>query len=152
MLSVVAFWALGLWLAGRLARRWAGRMDLRRGSLILFRLEQRYIFLLICGIVLWIVGILTGGEKYALYAAGPILTVFAIACFLEGLAVILFYLALWRTTAAPVPYRLLAIMAMIAALFLTFISLLGCMLLGLSDIWFDYRRLKAVEERLGLDR
>jgi hypothetical protein len=152
MLLPLLIWLSGLWMAGRMARHWSGRFDPQRAALLLFRIDRRYIFLLICGLGLWIVGILTGREQYAAVAAVPVVMLFAIACFLEGLAVILYHLALMRATSSPVAHRLMMILLLIAALLLTLYFVPICAALGLADIWFDFRRVKAVEKRLGTDR
>lgn len=152
LLTPLAMWVPGLWVSGRWARRRSGWLHARRAPLLLFRIQERYIFLLICGILLWIVGILTGREQAALYVAAPLLTVFAVACCVEGLAVAMFRLALWRALSPQTATRPVVLLVLILAVWLSQITLPLLLVVGLTDIWFDFRRLSAVEERLESDR
>jgi hypothetical protein len=145
-------WAWGLWIVSRMARRWSGRMDPRRASFLLFRVEHRYIFLLICACVSWIVGILIGREKVALCVAGPVLAAFAVACLVDGLAIVLFHLALWRAMLEPLAWRLRAMALLVVFLLLGGVALALCAAIGLLDVWFDFRHVKAMEERLEAER
>jgi hypothetical protein len=135
-----------------MARRWSGRLDPRRASFLLFRVEHRYIFLLICACVSWIVGILIGREKAALCVAGPVLAAFAVACLVDGLAIVLFHLALWRAMLEPTAWRLRATALFVVFLLLGGLALGLCAVIGLFDVWFDFRHVKAMEERLEADR
>jgi hypothetical protein len=149
--KILGLWVLMLWMVGRLARRISRRLDHRRATLILFHIDRRYIFLLICSLGFWILGILTGRETSAMVVSGPILTAFSIACFLDGLAVVTFYLALWRAAAPSFVHRIALLLLLLAFLFAGRGALAVCVLAGLFDIWFDFRRVKVVEQRLGID-
>jgi hypothetical protein len=151
--SLTVLWAFLLWLAGRLARRSLGRLRGLKPTLIMFRIAQRYIFLLILGLVLEIFSSLALREGFAALAplheslrlaAWPILGVVALAGLLAGLGIILFLAAVRRMNGQPQ-----------AAFWLTLggvlMSLLYChvtVLFGLADAWFDFRKLERLRRQL----
>lgn len=136
-------WALALWLGGRQARRLLGRLHTPRSSFLLFRIQQRFIFVLILALVLEIFSILT--QRGALsYAAWPLFGVMAVGCFFAGLGVVLFQLMVRRLLGRP--RGLLGPMALVVALALAFWQLVA--LLGLLDVWFDFRRLSRLRAQM----
>lgn len=143
MASLAVFWALIMWATGRLARRRLGRMRGLRTSLFMFRIEQRYIFLLILGLVLEIFSSLGMRETFA-YLAWPILGVVALAGFLEGLGIVLF-LAMIRRMAgqAQLAFWISALGVVVAVLDWRLITLVG-----LADVWFDFRKLERLRRQI----
>jgi hypothetical protein len=138
-----ALWVAGLWLAGRLARHHLGLLRASGGALVLFRIRPPYIFVLIAGLVLEIlVSLGSGGQLH--YLAIPLLAVFAAACFFAGLAVLLFYAAV----AQGMGRRLSAAVWNILAMAIILLAPPVAILIGLADVWFDLRRLRAIEQHL----
>jgi hypothetical protein len=146
--SMMLLWTATQWLAGRAARWVGGTIRERRAALILLRAGEATIFLLICAVFLWIVGILAGAEQAALYVAAPLLAVVVVAGFFEGLAVILFQVALRRTVGPAWLAQAMLIGAVALAALLPVESVLVCTLLGLMDAWFDFRRLQRIQDQI----
>lgn len=129
-------WVLATWLGARMIRLWAGRLKGSRGAMILFRMRQRYIFLLIAALVLAILYSLCGLELalcMALVLAAPVLA----AGFIEGLGVMVYHLLAHRAAGSR-----LSVMFMAVAMILVVTQFPpAAMVLGLADVWFDFRRL-----------
>ena len=144
MLTII--WALSMWLFGRLARRVAGFAEGSRTALILFRLTPRYIFLLIAGLALGILGSLPGCGGW-LYVAYPLLATLAMAFVFQGAGVALFFAALRRTAGDKNGGLLLLVLTVSSILF--FPGILA--LVGLLDHWMDFRKLNRIAP-LEMDR
>lgn len=144
--TIIGFWGLGLWLAGRLARRLTGRLWGRQGSIMFFRIRHPYIFLLILGLILEILSSLYAWEQLS-YVAWPVLIWFAIACFVEGLGVLLFMVAIRRAAG----FRRSAMVLGVAGFFLLFLRPPLGVLIGLADVWFDFRKLGRIDETMDLE-
>ncbi len=144
--TLAALWVLALWGAGRIARRGLGLLGGLRGAFILFRIGQPYIFLLIAGLVMAILDGLTPLRGLRMVAI-PLLVVVAVGCFIEAMAVILFFGALQRAAGR---IRTGFVWDLAGLALLLWLTPLG-LLLGLTDVWFDYRRLEAAGRRAGLE-
>jgi uncharacterized membrane protein len=142
----IGLWTLGLWFCGRLARRILGRLKGPRPALMLFRIRQRYIFLLILGLILEIFSILSRREGFS-YIAWPVLGVMAIAGFFEGLGVILFLVTIRRMLGRPRSAFWLSLLGIVVALTFPLVSVV----LGLADIWFDFRKLERLRRQIESD-
>lgn len=136
-------WILALWLFGRISRRILGQFQARRHSFVLFKIGRSYIFLLIMGLILEILNGLAPrwGMQWVAY---PLLATFAVACFFDGLAVVFFYGALQRFRGN----RVVGLIWDVAGLMLAITQPMVAILVGLSDIWFDFRRLHGVRRRI----
>lgn len=140
--SWLEIWILALWVFGRVSRRILGQFQSRRHSFVLFKIGQPYIFLLIIGLVLEILNGLA--PRWGMqWVAFPLLVTFAVACFFDGLAVVLFYGALQRFRG----HRTAGIVWDVVGLMLA-ITTHAAILIGLSDIWFDFRRLHGTRRRI----
>lgn len=139
----VILWGLGLWLAGRLARRVTGHLGGLKSSLIMFRIQHRYIFLLILGLILEIFSSLATRETFA-YLAWPILGLVALAGFLDGLGILLFLAAIRRMAGRTQEAFWLTVMGVITAFMLGQFTAL----VGLADVWFDFRKLERLRRQL----
>lgn len=131
----LSIWVAGLWVLGRRARRRMGRMADPRFTLILFRMRQRYIFLLIAGLILEILGTLSGIRACS-HAARLLFVAVGLAGFVGGLSIMLFFLTLRRKLAPLQRARWLTPAGIILVFFFWQISLV----VGLIDVWFDLRR------------
>lgn len=139
----IILWGLGLWLAGRLARRITGHLGGLKSSLIMFRIQHRYIFLLILGLILEIFSSLAPYDTYA-YLAWPILGLVGLAGFLDGLGILLFLAAIRRMAGRVQEAFWLTVLGMITALMLSHLMAL----IGLADVWFDFRKLERLRRQL----
>lgn len=141
--SRLEMWILALWVFGRVSRRILGQFQNRRHSFVLFKIGHPYIFLLIIGLILEILNSLD--PRWGMqWLAFPLLATFAVTCFFDGLAVVLFYGALQRfrgRRTAGFIWDMAGIMLVLTAWGVPAI------LIGLSDIWFDFRRLHGVRRR-----
>ncbi|MCE5229642.1 DUF2232 domain-containing protein [bacterium] len=137
--SWLTMWILVLWVAGRVSRRVLGQFQKRRHAFVLFKIRDRYIFLLIIGLILEIFNGLvpSGGMQWL---AIPLLAIFALACFIEGLAIVLFFGALQRFRGQRWAGRIWNL----AGVVLLFSIWQAAVLIGLTDIWFDFRRLQGL--------
>lgn len=144
--ATVGFWALAMWAASRLARQLIGRLDGRRTAIMLFRIRTPYIFLLILGLILEILSSLYAWGALV-YVAWPLFAWFAMGCFFEGLGVLLFMVALRRASGR----RRSAMVMGVAGLVLLLLRPLIGLLVGLADIWFDFRKLRLIDETLDLE-
>jgi hypothetical protein len=144
--SFIGLWILGLWLCGRLARRILGRLKGPRPVLMLFQIRQRYIFLLILGLILEIFSILSKREGLA-YIAWFLLGVIGIAGFFEGLGVILFLVTIRRMLGRFQSALWLSLLGIVVALAFQWVSVV----LGLADIWFDFRKLERLRRQIESD-
>ncbi|HOR27094.1 MAG TPA: DUF2232 domain-containing protein [Candidatus Sumerlaeota bacterium] len=137
--TLVALWVLALWLTGRVVRRAIGRFQPSRSLLVLFRLSQRYIFVLIAGLFFAILGSLYAWPT-AWRIALPLLAVMYVAALVQGIAVLLFTAALRRKMGQPGLAAAMTWGGLI--LFIGFIRVPIGALLGLMDVWLDFRRLE----------
>jgi len=144
--SFIVLWLLGLWFCGRLARRILGRLKGPRPALMLFQIRQRYIFLLILGLILEIFSILSRREGFA-YLAWFMLGVMGIAGFFEGLGVILFLVTIRRMLGRHQSAFWLGLLGIVVALTFPLVSVI----LGLADIWFDFRKLERLRRQIESD-
>lgn len=141
--GLIIFGALAQWLAGRLARRLLGRLRGLHVSLIMFRIQVRYTFLLILGLILAIFSSLGTSDTFA-YLAWPVLGVVALAGFLDGLGIVLFLAALRRMAGrAQEAFWLTLLGTATALLFGQFTALVG-----LADIWMDFRKLERLRQQM----
>jgi hypothetical protein len=140
----LGIWCFGCWFTGRLSRQWTGRRSAGKSALILFRVQPRYIFLLILALISEI-------SRYFVpwpvldYMGLPVLVVLGIAFFFQGLGLILFFSILQRTVGNS------GRSLMILILGLTTILLSGgwiVMLAGLIDYWFDFRKVIQIRKHL----
>lgn len=144
LLTMIALgWALALWVAGRLARRAVGRLRVLRTSLIMFRIHVRYIFLLILGLILEIFSSLATSDSLS-NLAWPILGVVALAGFLDGLGVALFLAAVRRMAGKAQEAFWITVAGIATALYCPQIVAL----IGLIDVWFDFRKLERLRRQL----
>lgn len=136
-------WIVALWVFGRIARRVTGQFQSRRHAFVLFKIGHPYIFLLIIGLILEILNSLAprGGLQWVAF---PLLATFAVACFFDGVAVVLFYGALQRFRG----HRTAGFIWDVVGLLLAITQAEAVVLIGLSDIWFDFRRLHGVRRRI----
>lgn len=140
---LLVVWTFGLWVAGRVSRAFLGQLGGRRHSLAFFRIDERYIFLLIVGLVLEILNGLA--PRWGMqWLAIPLLAVFSLAGFIEGVAVVLFYGAVQRFKGQRWGGHLWNVAGLVLAIRLPFLAVL----VGLSDVWFDYRRLHGLRQRI----
>lgn len=125
---------LGIWLTGRLVRRWLGHLQPHRHALILFKMRQPYIFLLIAGLFLAIVVVLSEWTVLS-YLSSPLMYVCMLAGFIEGVAVIVCLGLISRAVGRPGGQWL-----SLAGIFVVFSMWPVGTVLGWSDVWFDYRK------------
>lgn len=136
--TLLGLWVLALWTAGRMARRRLGRLRIAQSSLILFHIRQRYIFLLIGGLVLEIVGSLPGREGLT-YLSRLLLTPVVVAAFMQGLSVVLYFQAARRMQSEERGRA--GQWISVAAVAMLFLFPTAGVFLGLADVWLDFRRL-----------
>lgn len=131
----------GLCLAALLSPRIAGRVAAPLpGRFDDFRFSDHLVWLVIAGLV----GVLFAAASPAAGPAASLLT-FGVGLYtLRGSAVL-------ATALRPAP-RLFVVLLMIGALFLLPFAVGGIALLGLADIWLDFRRRMAPPPSGGLDR
>ena len=137
------FWALAMWLAGRLARRFLGRLKGLRSHIMMFQIHHRYIFLLILGLILEIFSSLAKRDTFS-YLAWPILGVVGLAGFLAGLGIILFLAAIRRMAGQTQSAFWLTLLGVMMAIPFWYIIAI----FGLADTWFDFRKLERLRRQL----
>lgn len=144
---LMVFWAPALWLGGRLARRATRRLHPIRSRISRFRMRQPYIFLLICALILEILDSLSGWLAWS-WIARPMLTVVLIAGLMQGLGVLGFVRRRRRPASSRPSWGLMLLLAAVILIpALGLILAFAISLLGLTDVWFDYRRLEGGRPR-----
>ncbi len=140
---LIIIWVLGIWLAGRLARRAMGSAMPPPRPLMLFRMREACIFLLIIGLILEILYGLApwGGLRWL---AIPLLSVFGLACLIEAIAVVLWYGGVHRLAGRPLIAALWVAAGLIVVLQFPPLGVL----FGLGDVWFDFRRLGRSRQKI----
>ena len=144
IVSGVGIWCFGCRFAGRLSRQAAARRSAGKSALILFRVQPRYIFLLILALI---------SEISRHFVAWPVighiglsvLVILGMAFFFQGLGLILFFSILQRTVGN--------LGRSVLILFLGLVSILLSggwivVLAGLIDHWFDFRKVLQIRKHL----
>jgi hypothetical protein len=141
--ALMGLWVLVLWIMNRLARRRAGKFDYLFSSLLLFRVRSGYIFLLIAALIFEILS--TWSERESLRAlAYPLFAICAAAFLMVHVGIVAFMMAARRLESQTAPSPVAAVLF----LFALALSLYIGPIIGLLDVWFDFRKLKALRERL----
>ncbi|MFH0792845.1 MAG: DUF2232 domain-containing protein [bacterium] len=121
-------------------RRLSASMEVER-TLPFFRIRERYLIFLILGLVAEIVALFLNIARLE-YVAIPLLMVTGVSYFVQGLGVALFHILLRRALGQRLGANVMALLFMVT-LFLYFPLVV---VLGLLDVWFDFRRLRKPQE------
>ncbi|MCL5270355.1 MAG: DUF2232 domain-containing protein [bacterium] len=142
MLTVwISFWAMGIWAMGRVARRILTHVHAPRPAFNRFQMRQRYIFLLIAGLVLEILSILYGHPEMS-YLSWPLMALCILACFFEGLAVILYATSIQRASGILRSAHWQVLFVALAVIFWQVTAFVG-----LFDVWIDFRKIGSMHPR-----
>lgn len=136
---VLGVWVLLLWLLGQTARFRAGRALAFGPTLLLFRVRTGYTFLLIAALISEILSVWFEQEWLRLISY-PLFTVCAAGFWLVYLGILLFLLALGRAAVADRPRWGLRIAGVLALMLSVYIG----PLVGLADVWFDFRKMRQI--------
>ena len=129
-----------LTLSMNLVLRFALQPGGARQSLFLFKIKEKYVFLLIFSLGIEIVRYLFDLKEF-LYVSRSIFVLLGVTYFIAGLAVLGFLMQTRRWRTDTFLSRWIFIMIVLFIL----IKPVICMAIGLLDIWFDFRRLKILE-------
>lgn len=106
---------------------------------LLFKIKERYVFLLIFGMGIEIFRYLLD-RKELLYLSRSIFVFLGVTYFLAGLAVIGFLILIQRLRSNSLFSRVFTFVL----IFIIIIKPIICSAIGLLDIWFDFRKLKII--------
>lgn len=142
--SALSLWMLVTYGVTRMIRRHLKGADSPVPPFPFFRIKEQYLFVLIFGIVMEILGRLQNHESF-FYISRAIFLFAGITYFLVGLSLIA-YLFLVKQTQAKSPFSpILKLVLLLVIVFQPYI----CAILGLLDVWFDFRKLsKPVRNRV----
>jgi hypothetical protein len=132
--TALALWMVVTYSVIRMVRRRMKGASVNVPVFSFMRIKERYLFILIFGIVMEIVGRLEN-QEVLLYVSRTILLVTGVTYFLVGLSLVT-YLFLIKQTAS-----LLAMVLKVAFLIVIIFQPYLLALLGLLDVWFDFRKL-----------
>ncbi len=139
-LCVLLFcWLLGLWATMHVIRYRTGRSLRIRESLLLFRIRTSYTFLLIGALILEILSVWWEQEGLRLVSY-PLFSLCAAGFWLVYLGIILFLLALGRVAVKNRPSWGLRFVALAALALSIYVG----PLIGLADVWFDFRKMRQI--------
>lgn len=136
-------WIMVLWMMNRLARRRALRFDHLNNSLLLFRVRHGYVFLLIAALIFEILATWSGRESYRVIAY-PLFAICAAAFLMVHMGIVAFMVAVRRAQTQTAPSVELTLLILVALAFSIYIG----PIIGLLDVWFDFRKLKTLRDRL----
>lgn len=136
---VLGVWVLLLWLLGQSVRFRAGRSLAFGPTLLLFRVRTGYTFLLIAALILEILSVWSEQERLRLISY-PLFTLCAAGFWLVYLGILLFLLALGRAAIAGRPQWGLRIAGLVALMLSVYIG----PIVGLADVWFDFRKMRKI--------
>jgi uncharacterized protein YybS (DUF2232 family) len=132
--GALTLWAVVTYGILRTLRRRLGGAHVPVPPFLFLRIKERYLFILIFGIVLEILGHL-GSQSGFFYISRTIILFAGITYFLVGLSLIA-YVFLAKQMKSPFSF-VLKFVLLLAILFQPYI----CAILGLLDVWFDFRKL-----------
>jgi hypothetical protein len=138
---LLAGWLLMLWALGQFVRRRIGRALPFGNTLLIFRIRPGYTFLLILALIFEILSVWFEQERLKLVSY-PLFTICAAGFWLVYVGIVLFLLALGRAI-APGTSRWGLRLAALVALALSFH--VGP-LVGLADVWFDFRKMRRIRK------
>jgi hypothetical protein len=114
-------------------------LDIIVSHFLLFKIKERYVFLLIFGMGIEIFRYFLD-RKELLYFSRSIFVFLGVTYFLAGLAVIGFLILIQRLRSN----SLFSHVFTFVLIFIIIIKPIICSAIGLLDIWFDFRRLKTI--------
>lgn len=149
--ALIALWMVVLWFFHRFARRRLGLIGGFLHSLVLFRVGHIYTFLLIGALVFEILSVWLGEEGFR-KVSYPLFAVCGVGFLMVYLGVVLFFVAFVQASVprSSPPGMRLAIMAGVAvAAALAMVTALQVgPLIGLADVWIDFRKIGLIEDKL----
>lgn len=113
--------------------------DIIISHFLLFKIKERYVFLLIFGMGIEIFRYFLD-RKGLLYFSRSIFVFLGVTYFLTGLAVIGFLILMQRLRSNSLFSKVLTLVL----IFIIIMKPIICSAIGLLDIWFDFRRLKTI--------
>jgi predicted membrane protein DUF2232 len=113
-------------------------------SILFFKIKERYVFLLIFAMGVEIFRFIFD-QEILLYISRPIFVLVGIIYFLAGMAVIGFVIISRRSGKNPFFSRWI----IFSVIFIIIIKPVLCSVIGLLDIWFDFRKLRILKGGFG---